>query len=103
MGTLRRHIPKLPVTPLLDAIAERGGLAATAQRRGLDAAAYERMRQAIQRGRRSGELTVHAADELCVGLLRSHPWEVYGDEWFTHLEPASPAGLAEPLAAEATA
>lgn len=34
------------------------------------------------RGQASGFITVSAADELCVHLLRMHPSEVFGDLWF---------------------
>jgi hypothetical protein len=42
----------------------------------------KRLNKTIWRAQRSGWISVAAADELCVVLLRRHPAEVYGDEWF---------------------
>lgn len=67
---------RLDVEPLLRMVAERD---LSLPRQGDDG---ERLRKAYYRAVEAGAVTVRQADELAVGLLRCHPYEVWGDAWF---------------------
>jgi hypothetical protein len=67
----------LDVTPLVDAVAELGGLAALGAGKNGNSA----LRQAFYRARRRERLSLEMADEICIKLLGCHPIQVWGDAW----------------------
>jgi hypothetical protein len=85
--TPRRQPPALPIRPLETLIAAQGGLAACGIRRQpgdlLDRIRWvARLQRAHARARRSGFVSLRAADQLAVHGLRLHPAEVWGNAWW---------------------
>lgn len=83
---------RLPLAPLAQQIDARGGLHALLIASGVpdQSPEYEKYGAAIRRARAAGGLlTLHAADQLCIRLLRSHPVEVFGDAWWPNVEPVA--------------
>lgn len=68
--------PKVPVQPLIDALADHGITGPTAIGRaiGVD-------RLVIHRAIQAGELTVWAADRAAVTALQVHPVLIWGHQW----------------------
>jgi hypothetical protein len=64
----------LPAGPLIDAVQRSGGLPQFAAR--------GELAQAFYRARRSGRLTIEAADLMAIRLLHVHPYFVWGDDWW---------------------
>jgi hypothetical protein len=69
----RQH---LPAVPLLEAVTSY----ATRRQLSLEALFDQAARRALQRGRRSGELTLVAVEGFC-DRLGLHPRELYGDAY----------------------
>lgn len=74
---------RLPVQPFLDYVEEHGGLI-----RFLDGAGFTKdrrntMQKAIDRAKAAGTWTVVTADRTVIRLCGVHPFEVYGDAWWT--------------------
>ncbi len=75
----------MPIQPLLDVVASRGGFAAVLARAvgdgpGCDRARW-RLERAWYRGLAAGRLTPMAGDSLAVSLLGVTPWTVWGLAW----------------------
>lgn len=82
----------LPAQPLLKAVELQGEVPVLSQLGG-------RLAKSFYRARRSGHLTVWAADELAVHGLGQHPALVWGDAWWDPPAPAAVPPLAVDLAA----
>jgi hypothetical protein len=64
----------LPAEPLIEQVLLRGGVRECETR-------TPALESLFQQVRRSGRVTVWAADKLAVQLLGEHPMMVWGDEW----------------------
>lgn len=72
-GPARPPMPRLPVAPLLAAIAARGLR---------DNGHHESDWQIVTRAIRDGDLTVTCADKASIRLLGLHPCFIWGDAWW---------------------
>lgn len=66
--------------PLLVTIAVRGGSSQVLSH--LDEHARHRFDRTILRARKAGWLTLPAAESIAINVLRIHPSEIWGDEWW---------------------
>lgn len=71
---MRTYGPKIPVGPLVAALGEQG--LPVSRRSNI------RLADAWGRALASGRIGLYLADEIVCTLLKSHPSEVYGHEWF---------------------
>lgn len=66
--------PILPITAIEPLLVEQGVELGSKQ--------YERLRKAYRRNVERGTGDLHHVDEMCVAVLRRHPAELYGDDWY---------------------
>lgn len=59
----------------IDALLEKRGIAAGTTK-------WRRLRREYQRSVKRGTGGIYHVDEICCGVLRKHPAELYGEEWF---------------------
>lgn len=84
---------RLPIEPIAQRIRDLGGLENlpvdyAAEKSGRTRATWERW---LYRKISAGFLTLDEADHLCVHLLTSHPYQVYGALWWDVTYPAEAA------------
>lgn len=66
--------PILPMAGIEELLIDRGVVSGSKQ--------YNRLREAHRINLKKGTAGVHQIDEMCVTVLRRHPAELYGDEWY---------------------
>lgn len=71
----------LPADPLVRAVSDRGGLARLLPARDIDRE-HRRLARAYHRAVQHGRLSYFAADELACRMLRCHPVELWGPEFW---------------------
>lgn len=93
------HFPRVPVEPILNAIAARGGIhnlpsmgvplpdpdkpgELKMSRNAAERAALVRTRNRINEAKAAGSINYYVADAVCCEALRVHPAAVYGEAWY---------------------
>lgn len=89
--------------PLVDALAARGGLPRCLVSAGIvqinhdpetgepitrveGTTEYERWKKKMQRMTKRGSATVYQVDEFCIKMLKAHPSEIYGEDWWDAID-----------------
>lgn len=75
--------PSLPVEPFFEYADRRGGLTQALDDAGVILREREKVTKAIDRAKRQGYWTVSTADRIVIRIYGVHPFEVYGDEWWS--------------------
>ena len=83
-----RRFWMLPIDPIEEYVEARGGLGPIMHKRGLrhGEPVYARVERAYGMAKASGELTITAADSICIDGLGKHPVAIYKDMWWVGLE-----------------
>ncbi|HZT66136.1 MAG TPA: hypothetical protein VFA11_10145 [Acidimicrobiales bacterium] len=58
------------------------------RRPGINGILGSKLARSFWRARRAGRLSPELADRICIEVLRLHPAEVYGDQWWAACRPA---------------
>lgn len=76
-----KNEPRFPIQPFLDYVNVRGGLGELTT--GLSKSERNTVEKAVSRGRRDGDWPMVTCDRVVIRVLGVHPFEVYGDEWWS--------------------